>query len=182
MTVVDSHPDHLQAVQFLARSHQPYIVLAGSGMCTGRRVVNYLKALLPDVRNCVLFVGYQAEGTPGRAILDYGPAFEPTQVDEAHSPSHTPSHYPSHYPSHSPAQSKIEPWVELDGQRYTLRVKVHQVSGYSAHAGQDDLIAFATAIRPHLKQIRLVHGEAKAKAALQKKLRALLPDTEVLIP
>lgn len=73
MTVIDNHQDHLQAVQYLARSQKPFIVLAGSGMCTGGRVVNYLKALLGDARNDVLFVGYQAEGTPGRDILDYGP-------------------------------------------------------------------------------------------------------------
>lgn len=180
MTVIDSHQDHLLAVQFLARNHKPYIVLAGSGMCTGGRVVNYLKALLGESRNDVLFVGYQAEGTPGRAILDYGPAFnpsldsglitdlDPTLADEAQ--------------TQIPSQSSAEPWVELDGQRFTIRAKVHQVSGYSAHAGQADLIAFATGITPHPKQIRLVHGEAPAKAVLQKKLQALLPETEVLIP
>jgi metallo-beta-lactamase family protein len=37
-------------------------------MCTGGRVVNYLDAMLDDPRHDVLFVGYQAEGTPGRAI------------------------------------------------------------------------------------------------------------------
>lgn len=79
-------------------------------------------------------------------------------------------------------KASSEPWVELDGQRYPIRAKVHQVSGYSAHAGQDDLLAFATAISPPPKQIRLVHGEARAKAVLQQKLRELLPDTEVLIP
>jgi len=41
-------------------------------MCAGGRVVNYLKAMLGDARNDVLFVGYQAAGTPGRDILKYG--------------------------------------------------------------------------------------------------------------
>ncbi|ART79769.1 MBL fold metallo-hydrolase RNA specificity domain-containing protein [Oceanisphaera avium] len=168
MTVIDNHQDHLNAVQYLARSHKPFIVLAGSGMCTGGRVVNYLKALLGESRNDVLFVGYQAEGTPGRAILDYGPAFNPHQVDET--------------PSEVAVSAKPEPWVELDGHRYIIRAQVHQVSGYSAHAGQDDLLNFATAISPPPKQIRLVHGEAHAKAVLQHKLNELLPDTEVLIP
>lgn len=44
------------------------MVIAGSGMCTGGRVVNYLKALLGDRRTDVVFVGYQAAGTPGRAL------------------------------------------------------------------------------------------------------------------
>ena len=42
-------------------------------MCTSGRVVNYLKAMLGDERHDVLFVGYQAEGTPGRIIQQYGP-------------------------------------------------------------------------------------------------------------
>jgi metallo-beta-lactamase family protein len=37
-------------------------------MCAGGRIVNYLKAMLGDARHNVLFVGYQAAGTPGREI------------------------------------------------------------------------------------------------------------------
>jgi metallo-beta-lactamase family protein len=47
-------------------------VLAASGMCAGGRIVNYLKALIEDKRTDVLFAGYQAKGTPGRAIQQYG--------------------------------------------------------------------------------------------------------------
>lgn len=42
-------------------------------MCSGGRVVNYLKALLGDERTDVVFVGYQADGTPGQQIQMYGP-------------------------------------------------------------------------------------------------------------
>ena len=49
-------------------------MIAASGMCAGGRMVNYLKALLPDARTDVLFVGYQARGTPGRDIQRWGPA------------------------------------------------------------------------------------------------------------
>src|SRR5690554_1497892 len=42
-------------------------------MCSGGRIVNYLKALLGDARTDVVFVGYQAQGTPGRDIQTYGP-------------------------------------------------------------------------------------------------------------
>lgn len=42
-------------------------------MCSGGRIVNYLKAMLGDKRHNVLFVGYQAKGTPGHAIQTYGP-------------------------------------------------------------------------------------------------------------
>jgi metallo-beta-lactamase family protein len=70
---VDRHEDHLKVVRHLADTARPAIVLAGSGMCAGGRIVNYLKALIGDPRTDVVFVGYQAEGTPGRAIQTYGP-------------------------------------------------------------------------------------------------------------
>lgn len=70
---IDSHTDHERIVNYLRQSGDPCIVIAASGMCTGGRMVNYLKALLPDERTDVLFVGYQAKGTPGRDIQHYGP-------------------------------------------------------------------------------------------------------------
>ncbi|MOA42446.1 Ribonuclease [compost metagenome] len=42
-------------------------------MCSGGRIVDYLKAMLGDPRHNVLFVGYQAKGTPGQIIQQYGP-------------------------------------------------------------------------------------------------------------
>jgi metallo-beta-lactamase family protein len=39
-------------------------------MATGGRVLHHLEACLPDPRNTVLFVGFQAEGTRGRALAD----------------------------------------------------------------------------------------------------------------
>jgi len=44
------------------------IILAASGMLTGGRVLEYLKHYLPDSRNMILLIGYQAEGTRGRAL------------------------------------------------------------------------------------------------------------------
>lgn len=70
---VDSHDAHMRMVQHLARTARPAIVIAGNGMCSGGRIVNYLKAMLGDARHNVLFVGYQAAGTPGRSIQTYGP-------------------------------------------------------------------------------------------------------------
>jgi metallo-beta-lactamase family protein len=73
LTTIDDHQTHLQAVAHLKRTARPTLVIAASGMCAGGRIVNYLKALLDDARTDVLFVGYQAAGTPGRDIQTYGP-------------------------------------------------------------------------------------------------------------
>lgn len=47
----------------------PMILIAGSGMATGGRVVHHLKAFAPDERNLILFTGYQAAGTRGAALV-----------------------------------------------------------------------------------------------------------------
>lgn len=47
---------------------QPKIVLAGSGMVTGGRVLHYLNQYLDDPRTTILLVGFQAAGTRGRSL------------------------------------------------------------------------------------------------------------------
>lgn len=68
LITIDSHDQHVKTVNYLASTGRPAIVISGSGMCTGGRIVNYLKAMLGDPRHQVLFVGYQAKGTPGAVI------------------------------------------------------------------------------------------------------------------
>lgn len=48
----------------------PMIILAGSGMGTGGRVIHHFKAFAPDARNTILFSGFQAGGTRGAAMID----------------------------------------------------------------------------------------------------------------
>lgn len=48
----------------------PFVIVAGSGMMTGGRVVHHLRHSLPDPRNALFITGYQAEGTVGRRLLE----------------------------------------------------------------------------------------------------------------
>ncbi|MEF1308593.1 MBL fold metallo-hydrolase [Vibrio mytili] len=94
---VESHREHQALVNRLASTDEPAIVVAASGMCEGGRIVNYLKALLPDKKNDVLFAGYQANGTLGHAIQS---AAESVEVDghpvKVNALIHTISGYSAH--------------------------------------------------------------------------------------
>lgn len=68
LITVDSHAQHRQVLNYLSSTLRPAIVIAGHGMCAGGRIVNYLKTMLEEPRHHVLFVGYQASGTPGALI------------------------------------------------------------------------------------------------------------------
>ncbi|MCD6532566.1 MAG: MBL fold metallo-hydrolase [Deltaproteobacteria bacterium] len=74
------HPldfDNLYGVDSYQRHHRlldyegPGVIVAGSGMCSGGRIVDHLKEGIGERCNDILFVGYQAYGTPGRDILKY---------------------------------------------------------------------------------------------------------------
>ena len=139
LITIDSHGDHQRTVNHLSQTARPAIVIAGGGMCSGGRIVNYLKAMLGDKRHNVLFVGYQAKGTPGHEIQTYGPKGG---------------------------------YVGLDGERIDIRAGITSIGGYSAHADQKGLIEFVTGMQQWPTEIRVVHGEQKAKQALGAQLHA----------
>ncbi|RBO85757.1 MBL fold metallo-hydrolase RNA specificity domain-containing protein [Marinomonas aquiplantarum] len=150
VTTIDDHETHLQTVDYLKRQTRPAIVIAASGMCAGGRIVNYIKALIGDERNDIVFVGYQAAGTPGREILTY--------------------------------HDKDDGYVTLDGERFAIKAQVQQISGYSAHAGQEDLLNFIRRMRSQPKRIHIVHGDDQAKLALKKCIKKEFKGVEVVIP
>ena len=65
-TVVSSYRETME----LRIDNKPKIVIAGSGMLTGGRMLNYLETQAQNPKNTLLFVGYQAEGTRGRKLLE----------------------------------------------------------------------------------------------------------------
>jgi metallo-beta-lactamase family protein len=66
----------MKASQELLRDDQPMIIISASGMATGGRILHHLKTKLPDERNTIVFVGFQAEGTRGRRILEREPTIK----------------------------------------------------------------------------------------------------------
>jgi len=137
LITIDSHSDHQRIVNHLTQTARPAIVIAGGGMCSGGRIVNYLKAMLGDKRHNVLFVGYQAKGTPGHAIQTYGPKGG---------------------------------YVELDGERFDIRAGITSIGGYSAHADQKGLMEFVTGMQTWPTEIKVVHGDVRAKEVLAAQL------------
>ncbi len=51
----------------------PGIIISASGMATGGRILHHLEQRLPHPQNTILFIGYQAEGTRGKTILEGKP-------------------------------------------------------------------------------------------------------------
>ena len=58
----------VQESKQLNNARYPMVIISASGMATGGRVVHHLERCLPDQRNTILFVGFQAAGTRGQAI------------------------------------------------------------------------------------------------------------------
>lgn len=130
----------VEASKAIDQSAGPAVILAGSGMCEGGRVLHHLRALISDPRNAVAIVGFQAEHTLGRRIAER------------------------------------RPQVKIFGMMHELHAEVVVLDGFSAHADQAGLVAFAEAVRGKssggLRGTFLVHGESAARAALAGQLVA----------
>lgn len=65
-TLISEYKDTIEAIY----DKQPKVVIAASGMITGGRVLSYLERYIGKPENTVALVGYQAEGTRGRKLLE----------------------------------------------------------------------------------------------------------------
>jgi metallo-beta-lactamase family protein len=117
------------------------VIMAGSGMCTGGRVRHHLKHNLGRERSSVIFVGYAAQGTLARRIVDGARQ------------------------------------VNIFGDEYAVRAQIHTIGGFSAHAGQSELLAWhGHTGNPGMTF--LVHGEKDSMASFG----SLLHNTRVEMP
>ena len=113
----------------------PCVVIAGSGMCNGGRILHHLKANLWKADTHVVVVGYQSHGTPGRLLVD--------------------------------GAEKIK----LFGEEIAVRGTVHTLGGFSAHAGQTDLMTWLEKLVPQKPRVALTHGENGPRGTLASLIR-----------
>jgi metallo-beta-lactamase family protein len=134
----EDSPFHFEGLRYVStmddsvaidRDPGPAIIIAASGMCEGGRVLHHLRNTVGDSRNTVVIVGFQAQHTLGRRLVE--------RRDE----------------------------VRIFGLPHTRRCEVVVLDGFSAHADQAGLLAYAeeTRRRGPLRRVVLVHGEPPAQ-------------------
>ena len=132
----------------LNRDTRSHIVLAGSGMCEGGRVLHHLRHKIHDERNTVLIVGYMGQNTFGRHLQELG---EKYNDDGREGPF---------------------PLVRFYNKDYPLRARVVTLGGFSAHGDRNELMRVLKESNLTIKKIALVHGEEEQTLAFADYLRA----------
>ena len=72
-TAIDEGTQYVKTMEestLLISKVMPAIIISASGMATGGRVLHHLKSLLPDDKHTIAFLGYQAAGTRGEALIN----------------------------------------------------------------------------------------------------------------
>jgi metallo-beta-lactamase family protein len=116
---------------------EPCIIISASGMLTGGRILHHLKYRLPFEKHTVLFIGYQAEGTRGRAMLE--------------------------------GKKKIK----IHGEQIPVKAHIEKISGFSAHADYEEILAWLAGFTKAPRSVFVVHGEPGASADLAKKIKSV---------
>ncbi|MEN9881369.1 MAG: hypothetical protein RLZZ308_552 [Candidatus Parcubacteria bacterium] len=110
----------------IVNDKRPKVIIAGSGMSNGGRIVHHEAHYLSDPNNTIIIAGYQAINSLGRKIVDG------------------------------------EKEVVIYGQKVSVRARVVNIRGFSAHKDSDHLIAFVDSIQHTLKRVCIVLGEPKS--------------------
>jgi metallo-beta-lactamase family protein len=113
----------------------PCMIIAGSGMCNAGRITHHLRHNLWRPETSVLIVGFQAQGTLGRKLVEGAKS------------------------------------VKIFGERVAVRAQIHLLGGFSAHAGQSELLKWFNPISACRPKVVLTHGEDSARQVLAKMIR-----------
>jgi len=135
--------NYIQSVQesmALNRAHEPHIVISASGMCESGRILHHLRFRIHNEKNTILFVGYQAENTLGRRIIELAGDHENNKEDA--------------------------PLVRFMNKEYPLKAEVVVLNGFSGHADREEITRFLKESNLSIDRIALVHGEKESTQAL----------------
>ncbi|MGM0417894.1 MAG: MBL fold metallo-hydrolase RNA specificity domain-containing protein, partial [Thermodesulfobacteriota bacterium] len=138
---------------------KPHIVIASAGMCEAGRILHHLRYKIHNPLNNILIVGFMAENTLGRRIMEKG--WEYKQANREGSP----------------------PELKFLNKTYPLKAEVSKISGFSAHADQTELTRFLKESNLNIKKIAVVHGEEDQSKEFvqylkQNSFNAFLPEPE----
>ncbi len=130
----------------LNRDERPHIVITASGMCEAGRVLHHLRYKIHNPNHTVLIVGFMAQHTLGRRILEKGIEYE--NADRKGDP----------------------PILKILNKEYPLKAHVAKIGGFSAHGDRDEMIRFLKESGLRIKKIAIVHGEEQQSLAFADRL------------
>lgn len=113
------------------------IIIAASGMCTGGRIIHHLRHGLWKPSTQVLIVGFQAQGTLGRELVEGAKR------------------------------------VTIMGEPIAVKANIHTLGGFSAHAGQSELIDWLRPLAGTKPRVILNHGEQPAREAFAQTIQTI---------
>ncbi len=131
----------------LMREKKPHIVISASGMCEAGRILHHLRYKMHDPKNTILVVGYMAQHTLGRRILEQGELYEAS------------------------GRTGKPPRMRLLNKEYPLAARVVKLGGFSAHGDKNELLRFIEKSNLNIKKIALVHGDEDQTFAFEETLK-----------
>ena len=142
--------ENMQESETLDHNSGPKILIAGSGMSNGGRVVGHEKKILPDEKSTLLIVGYQAAGSLGRRLVE------------------------------GAKKVKMYGLRGQPAEDVAVRCKVQSMYGYSAHMDGEQLLEFVNKMsepvggQASLEEVFVVMGEPASANFLVQRIRDYL--------
>ncbi|MGD9008363.1 MAG: MBL fold metallo-hydrolase [Desulfobacteraceae bacterium] len=131
----------------LMRETRPHIVISASGMCEAGRILHHLRYKIHNPNNTLLIVGFMAQHTLGRRLLEQGQAFN------------------------EEGRKGAAPMIKIYNKEYPLKAQVVKLGGFSAHADKNEMLRFLGKANLNVKRIAVVHGEEDQSLAFADLLR-----------
>lgn len=119
----------------LMRDDKPSIIIASSGMCEAGRILHHLRYKIHNEKHTILVVGFMAQHTLGRRILEQGQEYEQS------------------------GRKGEPPLLKFLNKHYPLKAHVKQIGGFSAHGDKQELLRLVKESNLSIKKIAVIHGE-----------------------